>query len=113
MKALPLLFALLLVPAQEEKKAPAYDEPGPLKVETKEFKGLKDRRRDLPIKAHYPDAKGPFPLVVISHGGAGNWDANKHQAKHLASHGYVVLCTTHPYSNARRVRYYMSRAGGG
>jgi len=99
-------------PANERK---SFDRDGPFKVKTLEFRALKDAKRDdrpVPIKVHYPDAAGPFPLVIISHGGAGNWDSNVTQAARLASHGYVVLCPEHVYSNTATVRGYM-RAGGG
>lgn len=93
----------------------AYDTPGPHKVKVLEFPDLKDAKRkdrQVPIKVLYPDAEGSFPLVVMSHGGAGTWDANLYQAEHLASHGYVVFCLEHICSNNKRVAYYMSRAGG-
>lgn len=101
--------------AQRRTPELAYDKSGPFTVRTIEHLGLRDAKRKgrrVPIKVHYPEGKGPFPLVIISHGGAGNWDANVTQAQHLASHGYVVLCLTHVSSDNRRIRFYMSRAGG-
>jgi predicted dienelactone hydrolase len=75
--------------------------PGPLTVETIEFAGLVDplRARRVPIKVHLPAGAGPFPVVVVSHGGGGHWDANYAQAHHLASYGYAVLALEHVGSN--------------
>jgi predicted dienelactone hydrolase len=111
---------LMLVGARvlssDAQDRPPYDQPGPHKVKTLEFPGLKDRSREdrsVPLKVLFPSEGRGFPLVVISHGGGGNWDANLYQAQHLASHGYVVVNVEHVYSNNTRVKYYMSRRGGG
>ncbi|MCZ7648304.1 MAG: hypothetical protein M5U26_24105 [Planctomycetota bacterium] len=97
---------------------PAYEQPGPFDVRVREFPDLKDAKRAgrrVPLKAVYPTgekATGPFPLAIFSHGGAGNYDANIEQAKHLASHGYVVVAPQHVDSDTDRVRHYMSPGGG-
>jgi predicted dienelactone hydrolase len=83
---------------------------GPLTTRTIEFADLADPARAgrrVPIKVHVPQWSGPFPVVVVSHGGGGNWDANHAQARHLASHGYVVLALEHPASNSERLRQGM------
>ena len=83
------------------------DADGPLATRTLEFADLSDAARSgrrLPIKIHLPDGSGPFPVVVLSHGGGGSWDANHAQARHLASHGYAVLALDHPGSNTEVMR---------
>lgn len=75
---------------------------GKLEVTTIEFRNLKDSSRgdrNVPIKVHAPKEGGPFPVVIVSHGAGGHWDANYAQAKHLASHGFVALCLEHVGSN--------------
>lgn len=76
--------------------------PGSLAVETIEFPDLADSTRAgrrVPIKVHVPTLGGPYPVVVLSHGAGGHWDANFAQARHLASHGYAVLALEHVGSN--------------
>jgi predicted dienelactone hydrolase len=73
-----------------------------LATKTIEFGNLLDVNRNdrkVPIKIHLPIQKGKYPLVILSHGGGGHWDANFAQAKNLASHGYVVACPEHVGSN--------------
>lgn len=75
---------------------------GALPVDTLEFADLADRSRAgrrVPIKVHLPTGDGPFPVIVVSHGAGGHWDANFAQAQHLASHGYAVLAVEHVGSN--------------
>ena len=74
---------------------------------TIEFPDLKDEQRGdrpVPIKVHVPQQQGKCPVVVLSHGGGGDWDANFAQANHLASHGYAVLCLEHVGSNTERMK---------
>ena len=83
------------------------DQPGALNVTTIEFPDLKDERRGgrrIPIKVHIPQQQGKWPVVVFSHGGGGNWNANFAQANHLAGHGYAVLCLEHVGSNTSRMK---------
>jgi predicted dienelactone hydrolase len=101
-----LLLASAAGPAcAQSPRRPEAD--GPLATRTIEFADLSDAARAgrrLPIKVHLPDATGPFPVVVLSHGAGGNWDANHAQARHLASHGYAVLALEHPGSNTDVMR---------
>lgn len=61
--------------------------------------------RRVPIKVHVPAGEGRLPVVIVSHGAGGDWDTHYAQARHLASHGYAVLCIEHIGSN----REIMSR----
>jgi dienelactone hydrolase len=44
-------------------------------------------------------AQGPYPLVVYSHGFMSFKEEGDYLAKHLASHGYVVIAADFPFTN--------------
>lgn len=79
---------------------------GAFAVETIAFAGLVDpaRGRTVPVKVHAPMDGGPFPVVIVSHGGGGHWAANYAQAHHLASDGYAVLALKHVGSDTEVFR---------
>lgn len=54
-----------------------------------------DKRR-LKGTAWYPVAGGPYPLIVHVHGFTSNHRNGAYLARHLASHGYVVVAVDHP-----------------
>jgi len=127
---LRLIFSVLCLGLIDQAWAADPSQPGPLTSSTIEFRNLVDvsrtsqketesgrprllkiRRegeakaagRPVPIKVHLPEGSGPFPVVVVSHGAGGDWDTHFAQAKHLASHGYAVLCLEHVGSNRERM----------
>ena len=127
---LRLIFSVLCLGLIDQAWAADPSQPGPLTSSTLEFRNLVDvsrttqketesgrprllkiRRegeakaagRPVPIKVHLPEGSGPFPVVVVSHGAGGDWDTHFAQAKHLASHGYAVLCLEHVGSNRERM----------
>ena len=127
---LRLIFSVLCLGLIDQAWAADPSQPGPLTSSTIEFRNLVDvsrtsqketesgrprllkiRRegeakaagRPVPIKVHLPEGTGPFPVVVVSHGAGGDWDTHFAQAKHLASHGYAVLCLEHVGSNRERM----------
>ncbi len=115
---LTLIF-LVLVPGKAfldaEPFETIYDKPGPYVVKSIDFAALKDRtrnNRNVPLKVYYPKEGKHFPLVIMSHGAMGNRNSMIYQAQHVASHGYVVICTEHVFSNSEKFQYYRSRAGG-
>lgn len=85
---------------------------GPFDVSTTESFTLTDADRDkklhfkvrvpVPRPGATPDER-PFPLLVFSHGLGGSKDAFGDLARHLASHGYVVINPTHADSIQARV----------
>jgi predicted dienelactone hydrolase len=115
MKSLVLLslacLTLLACACSLRARAPAQPPgdlalDGPFDVQTLAFPDLVDpaRGRRVPIKVHLPTEGGPFAVVVVSHGGGGNWDVNYAQARHLASHGYAALAPEHVGSNTDVLR---------
>src|SRR5262245_51240371 len=54
-----------------------------------------DRTKQIQLRIHYPDARGPFPLIVWSHGAGGSKDNYLTLMEHWASYGYVTIQPTH------------------
>jgi dienelactone hydrolase len=100
----PLLWALLLAVAvagcasSRTDRAGAYEPgAGPYAVRDIASLVLRDavRGKDLEVRIRYPDAPGPFPIIVWSHGALGSKDGYAVLTDHWASHGYVVIQPTH------------------
>ena len=53
-------------------------------------------QRSLRARIAYPDAAGPFPLVVYSHGFGCYRESYAGLTDHWASHGYAVVLPEHP-----------------
>ena len=91
-----------------------HSSPGEFASSQIDFPDLRDaarQNRNIPIKVHLPRGDGPFPVVLVSHGAAGNRDSNFAQARHLASHGYVAICLEHVGSNTDRLKQGGLRLG--
>jgi predicted dienelactone hydrolase len=58
------------------------------------------RQKDIPLKIHYPDASGPFPVIVFSHGALASKDAYSGLGQYWASFGYVSIHPSHADSIA-------------
>lgn len=129
---LPLLAALLLAPLamlHAADKAPDPSAPGTFKTTEVDFPELTDvsrqpptetgkglrrilaerraersgSRRKVPVKVHLPVGDAASPVIVLSHGAGGDRDTHFAQARHLASHGYAVLCLEHVGSNREKM----------
>ncbi|CAA0079820.1 Uncharacterised protein [Halioglobus japonicus] len=111
--AIPLLAALMLLSACA--KEPELPPAEPLQAEPAEIAALyaaqvgpyavsaienfelpeAGDQRALSLSIYYPDASGPFPLILFSHG---NW-SDRHSydrlIEHWVSHGYVVIAPDH------------------
>lgn len=69
------------------------------KSRTEEFE-TDGSNREVPVYFYYPAnaAEGEkFPLVLFSHGSFGYYQSNHSTYAELASNGYVVVSTEHPY----------------
>ena len=62
-------------------------------------------QRSLRARIAFPQAEGPFPLVVFSHGFACYRESYSGLTDHWASHGYVVVQPEHPDCPTSPVRF--------
>lgn len=53
----------------------------------------------LDVAANAPPARGPAPVVVVSHGSGGSHLTHRGLGIHLARAGFVVLLPEHPHNN--------------
>lgn len=58
------------------------------------------RNKDLPLTLHVPDAPGPHPLIVFSHGAGGSGANYNGITTRWASRGYLVIAPTHADSTS-------------
>ncbi|MFW5867563.1 MAG: serine hydrolase, partial [Armatimonadota bacterium] len=74
----------------------------PFAVGTIELTTLHDaaRGKDLQVRITYPEAPGPFPVIVWCHGATGTKDMYQPLVRHWAGHGYVCLQANHSDSRA-------------
>lgn len=80
----------------ETRAAPVY--VGPTMTEVEQLVTVwhdNKRDRDVPVKIFYPRAKGPFPLLILSHGLGGNRDGLDYLGRYWAGHGYVCAQIQH------------------
>ena len=79
-------------------------QPGPYEVKVQPLSVYdKARDRNLPTTLYLPQGlTTPAPLIVASHGLAGNRDGFDPIARHLTSHGYAVVTLDHPGSDRRQ-----------
>lgn len=72
---------------------------GPASVGVVEDISLPSDDRDVSLRVSYPIGNGgPYPVVVLSHGGGCAGGSYSLVGDHWASHGYVVIQPTHPDS---------------
>jgi len=95
-------FGILLLVAFAN--LPAFTEPprynpkaGPHRVRTIEQLVLHDlpRKKDLSLKIYYPEAAGPFPIIVFSHGLYASKESYWALGQYWASYGYVCIHPSH------------------
>ncbi len=60
------------------------------------------RNKDLHVKVFYPQAQGPFPVILFSHGYGGSKDSYRVLTHYWAEHGYVTLQPNHDDAYALR-----------
>jgi predicted dienelactone hydrolase len=115
MKSTCAVLALLVLVAagcDNDKPASGPASSGSEDVESVKFNSLEDddRNREVPTTVYYPEETGPFPVVVLSHGLGGDRSHYTYLAKHLASHGYVVIVPEHVGSSSRLDAFELAEA---
>ncbi|MGC1305679.1 MAG: alpha/beta fold hydrolase [Phormidesmis sp.] len=79
-------------------------QPGPYRVSVQTIEVVdSERDRTLPTDLYLPEAVANAPLIVMSHGLAGDRDGFDDLGNHLASHGFAVAALDHPGSNRRQL----------
>jgi predicted dienelactone hydrolase len=75
---------------------------GPYPVEAVKDLVLKDaqRKKDLAVRIYSPKGKGPFPVVIFSHGFGGTKEGYAYLSRFLARHGYVSVHPAHADAGA-------------
>jgi WD40 repeat protein/dienelactone hydrolase len=75
--------------------------PGPYAVEAASYDWFdKTRDREVPVKIYFPKTrKGPFPVIIFSHGLGGSRDGYEYLGRHWASYGYVSVHLQHKGSD--------------
>jgi predicted dienelactone hydrolase len=77
--------------------------PGPYSVGIADDISLRTSGdRDLPLKVYYPQGKGPFPVIIFSHGTGASKEAYSELGSYWASYGYVSIHPTHADSLSLR-----------
>jgi predicted dienelactone hydrolase len=96
-----LLFALLLVaasPIATQAKDSLYEPTKPTMPVASVLYNWHDdtRNRDVPVKIYYPaKGKGPFPVIIFSHGLGGSRDGYSYLGNYWAGCGYVSVHLQH------------------
>jgi len=89
---------LLSCAGRPDTRVTTYDGgDGPYQVDILDDVVIKDpaRSRDIPVKIYYPEGKGPFPVILFSHGLGGSKEGGKYLGRFWASHGYISIHMTH------------------
>ena len=84
---------------------PNLSQPGPYQVSVQTLEVYDEGRdRELPTDLYLPlGLTTPAPLVIASHGLAGDRDGFEPIARHLTSHGYAFAALDHPGSDRRQL----------
>ncbi|MBE9064326.1 alpha/beta hydrolase [cf. Phormidesmis sp. LEGE 11477] len=100
------------VPAATIGAAPTLDElsaAGPYQV-TQQMLEPVDLTRDrlIPTDLYLPVDAPPAPVIIFSHGLAGDRKGFVNVSRHLASHGYAIAALDHPGSNRTQLDAVLS-----
>jgi predicted dienelactone hydrolase len=104
--SLTLLLGGLATSAKAAKDYAQEIDAKPHKIGTIAALVLHDakRNKDLQLRINYPDAKGPFPVIVFSHGARASKDDYLPLTERWAGQGYVTIQPDHSDSRALGVK---------
>lgn len=92
-------LGLLWLPAPAAP-SPAFEARGPHQAQVIDLRWTDSSRgRVLPLRLRLPDAPGPRPVILFSHGLGGSVDGGGAWGEHWASHGFLVIHLQHPGSD--------------
>ncbi|PSB46532.1 alpha/beta hydrolase [Chamaesiphon polymorphus] len=100
-----------IAPQLDFSQQPDLRRAGTFRWEKRKFDWLdRSRNRRVPGDIYLPQttATNPVPVIVISHGVAGDRTTYGYLAKHLASYGFAVAAIEHVGGDANRFRQYFS-----
>ena len=90
----------LAAPAHETVSLGHYAASGPIQADVVDAAWTDAvRNRTLPLRVRLPDARGPRPVILFSHGLGGSVDGGRYWGEQWASHGFVVIHIQHPGSD--------------
>jgi predicted dienelactone hydrolase len=96
----PAGSSVLALPASQGTVSPAWTR-GAFRVSQWAGEWRDDSRsRAIPVRIYYPDGRGPFPVILFSHGLGGSRDGYAYLGEYWASHGYVSVHIQHPGSDS-------------
>ncbi len=106
-----LAAAQISTPAIDFTNKPDLTKPGSFTFQRYSL-DLTDPKRDrkIPTDIYMPRVQSAAPIVVISHGLASNRNTFSYLARHLASHGFVVVVPEHIGSNATKFQQFFDGA---
>ena len=97
--------------SESESALPGLAESGPYTATTQILTAVDgERDRTLTIDLYLPESEGadPVPLVIASHGLAGDRAGFQVIGNHLASHGFAVAALDHPESDSNQFAALLS-----
>jgi len=87
--------AAMLMSCTAVKESYAPQDPAKTIVVNDEVVLIASTERPMPVKIFYPEAGGPYPLIVLSHGTFSNRHRYDRIAEFWAGQGYVVMLPQH------------------
>jgi hypothetical protein len=101
-RSLVISIFLLLLVTQSWSAESLYESSGELlsvSIDDSMTISVPETDRQIPLRVVYPDAGGPFPVIILSHGTFSSGKKYDPVATHWAARGYVVVLPDHIDAN--------------